>query len=91
MSELSVVSRTDNISDKKYFTAVIERCTATGFYVGSVPGFSGAYTQGRTVEELESNLKEVIEMLLEEGDVEFSSHFIGTKTIAVEDHTSIEL
>ena len=90
MSELSVVSRTDNNSDKKNYTAIIERCTATGFYVGSVPGFQGAYTQGRTVEELESNLKEVIEMLLEEGDVEFSSHFVGTKTIAVDENTFME-
>ncbi len=51
----------------KSFTAVVERCPDTGFYVGFVPGFPGAHTQGATLDELNNNLKEVIEMLLEDG------------------------
>ncbi len=49
----------------KSFTAVIEKCPDTGHYVGYVPGFPGAHSQGETMDELNKNLKEVIEMLLE--------------------------
>jgi len=48
------------------FTAVVERCPDTGLYVGYVPGFSGAHTQAETLDELQKNLSEVIEMLLED-------------------------
>ena len=50
------------------FTAVIEKCTDTGLYVGFVPGFPGAHSQGETLDELNENLKEVITMLLEDGE-----------------------
>lgn len=49
------------------FTAVIEKCSDTGLYVGYVPGFAGAHSQADTLEELNNNLREVIEMLLEDG------------------------
>ena len=51
----------------KTFTAVIEKCSETGLYVGFVPGFPGAHSQGESLDELNRNLKEVIEMLLEDG------------------------
>jgi predicted RNase H-like HicB family nuclease len=54
----------------KVFTAVIERCTETGLYVGHVPGFAGAHSQGASLDELQRNLQEVIAMLLEDGDPE---------------------
>jgi predicted RNase H-like HicB family nuclease len=50
----------------KAFTAVIERCKDTGLYVGHVPGFAGAHSQGESLGELKANLEEVIEMLLED-------------------------
>jgi predicted RNase H-like HicB family nuclease len=49
------------------FTAVIERCPQTGLYVGYVPGFPGAHSQGDSLDELNDNLREVIQMLLEDG------------------------
>jgi predicted RNase H-like HicB family nuclease len=55
----------------KSFTAIIEKCPGTGLYVGFVPGFPGAQSQGITLDELHLNLKEVVEMLLE--DKEFLS------------------
>ncbi len=67
----------------KTFTAVVERCSDTGLYVGYVPGFPGAHSQGESVEELEENLREVIEMLLEDGEPDLDSEFVGTKTITV--------
>jgi predicted RNase H-like HicB family nuclease len=50
------------------FTAVIERDSATGVDVGSVPEFAGAHSQGETLDELNRNLQEVISLLLEDGD-----------------------
>ena len=50
------------------YTAVVEHCPDTGFYVGYVPGFPGAHSQGETIEELSENLKEVIGMLLDDGE-----------------------
>jgi len=49
-------------------TAIVERCKDTGLYVGYVPGFAGAHSQGETLDELNKNLKEVTAMLLEDGD-----------------------
>ncbi len=51
----------------KEFIAVVERCPETNLYVGYVPGFPGAHSQGETLEELNENLREVIEMLLDQG------------------------
>jgi predicted RNase H-like HicB family nuclease len=65
------------------FTAVIEKCRDTGFYVGYIPGFTGAHSQGQTLDELHENLKEVIEMLLEEGEPRLETDFIGTQTVMV--------
>ncbi len=48
------------------FTAYIEFDPETKLYVGIVPGLPGAHTQGATLDELQENLKEVIELCLEE-------------------------
>ncbi len=50
------------------FSAVIERDPDTGLFVGFVPGFPGAHSQGATLDELNANLREVIAMLLEDGE-----------------------
>ena len=65
------------------YTAVIERCNDTGLYVGYIPGFPGAHSQGETLDELNANLKEVIEMLLEDGEPELEAEYIGTQTVVV--------
>ena len=67
----------------KAFTAVIERCSDTGLYVGFVPGFAGAHSQGETLDELQRNLREVIEMLMEDGEPELEAEFVGTQSITV--------
>ena len=67
----------------KVFTAVIERCSDTGLYVGYVPGFAGAHSQGASLDELQRNLHEVIGMLLEDGEPELESEFVGTQSITV--------
>jgi predicted RNase H-like HicB family nuclease len=60
------------------FTAIIERCKSTELYVGWIPGFPGAHSQGATREELQRNLEEVVAMLFEEGEPRFESEFVGT-------------
>jgi predicted RNase H-like HicB family nuclease len=66
------------------FTAVIERCPDTNLYVGYVPGFPGAHSQGETIDELNRNLAEVIEMLLEDGEPALDGEFAGIQTITVQ-------
>ena len=52
---------------RQTFTAIVEKCNETGLFVGYVPGFSGAHSQGATLGELRRNLREVIELLLTRG------------------------
>ena len=61
------------------FSVVIERCPETGLYVGSVPGFPGAHSQGETLEELRENIREVITMLFEDGEPTLESKFVGAR------------
>ncbi len=67
----------------KTYVAVIERCPDTGLYVGHVPGFPGAHAQAETLDELNRNLREVIEMLLEEGEPKLDAEFVGTQSVVV--------
>jgi predicted RNase H-like HicB family nuclease len=67
----------------KTFTAIVERDFDTNLYVGYVPGFKGAHSQGETLEELQENLREVIEMLLEDKNLSFKTEFIGTQQIVI--------
>ena len=67
----------------KTYTAIIEQCPDTGLYVGYVPGFPGAHSQAETLDELNRNLREVIEMLLEEGEPRLETDFVGTQTVTV--------
>ena len=67
----------------KSYTYVVEKCPDTGLYVGYVPGFPGAHTQGASLDELRENMKEVIEMLTEDGEPELEAEFVGTQTVKV--------
>jgi predicted RNase H-like HicB family nuclease len=67
----------------KTYTAIVERCPDTNLYVGHVPGFRGAHSQGATLDELNANLREVIELLTEEGEVNLESEFVGTQLVTV--------
>lgn len=66
------------------FSAVIEKCNDTGLFVGYIPGYPGAHSQGETIDELRVNLKEVIEMLLVDGEPHFESEFIGTQNLVLD-------
>jgi predicted RNase H-like HicB family nuclease len=65
------------------YNVVIERDPDTGLYVGHVPGWPGAHSQGATLDELQENLREVIGMLLEDGEPRLESEFVGVQTLRV--------
>jgi predicted RNase H-like HicB family nuclease len=65
------------------FTAVIERDEVTRLFVGYVPGWPGAHSQGATLDELRQSLEEVIAMLLEDGAPKLEDEFVGTQTVKV--------
>ena len=67
----------------KTFTAVVERDPTTRLLVGYVPGFPGAHSQAETLDELNLNLREVVSMLLEDGEPELEAEYVGTQTLAV--------
>ena len=67
----------------KEFTAIIEKDPETGLYVGYVPGFPGAHSQAASLDELNDNLREVIAMLLEDGDPTLDREFVGTQRVSV--------
>jgi predicted RNase H-like HicB family nuclease len=67
----------------KTYTVIVERCPQTGQFVGHVPGFPGAHSQGETLDELHENMREVIAMLLEDGEPRIESEFVGIQTVRI--------
>ena len=65
------------------FNMVVERDPDTGLYAGYVPGWPGAHTQGASLDELQTKLREVVLMLLEDGDPKLEFEFIGVQTLRV--------
>jgi predicted RNase H-like HicB family nuclease len=65
------------------YNVIVERDADTGILVGWVPGWPGAHSQGETLEEVHENLREVITMLLEDGDPKLESEFVGLQTVQV--------
>jgi len=69
----------------KTFTAYVEWDPETNLYVGTVPGIPGAHTQAGSLDELKENLKEVLELCLEErgNKSEDIPQFVGIQQIEV--------
>ncbi len=69
----------------KTFTAYIEYDSETKLYVGIIPSLRGVHSQGATLDELQHNLKEVLELCLEESEEDWSNlpQFIGIQQIEV--------
>jgi len=66
------------------FTVIVEK-DEDGFYVAEVPDLKGCYTQGKSLEEVLKNIKEVIEMCLEAEDVEpQNKEIVAVQKIEVE-------
>lgn len=69
------------------FTAYVEFDAETKLYVGTVPGLPGAHSQGVSMDELRDNLREVIELIIEEraarGETVEIEPFVGIQQIVV--------
>ncbi len=63
----------------KTFAAYVEWDPETRLYVGTIPTIPGAHSQGSTLDELQANLKEVLELCLEEydGSLDDLPRFVG--------------
>ena len=66
----------------KEFYVVIER-DEDGMYIGEVPQLKACYSQGETIDELMKNIKEVIEMCLEELEEESITEFIAVQKVVL--------
>ena len=66
---------------KKSFTVIIEK-DENGTFIAEVPDLKGCYTQGETVEDAMKNIKEVIEMCLEEQKIT-PNEFVGVQKVEV--------
>ena len=71
----------------RVFTAYIEFDPSTQLYAGTIPGLAGAHSQGATLDELQRNLQEVVELILEElearGEAPDVDPFVGIQQIVV--------
>jgi predicted RNase H-like HicB family nuclease len=65
------------------YSFVVERDPDTSLFVGYVPGWPGAHSQGASLDELHENLQEVIQLLLEDGEPQLESQFVGVHTVQV--------
>ncbi|PKB72805.1 MAG: hypothetical protein BZY75_05245 [SAR202 cluster bacterium Io17-Chloro-G7] len=66
----------------RQFYVVVEK-DEDGFYVGEVPHLRACYSQGRTLDELMENIKEVIQLCLEDEDIGEIPEFVGIHKIEI--------
>jgi predicted RNase H-like HicB family nuclease len=64
------------------FYVIIEK-DEDNYFVGEVPNLKGCYSQGRTIEELMQNMREVIKLCLED-ETEIPNEFIGVQKVSIE-------
>lgn len=68
------------------FPVVIEWDKGSEMYVATIPWLRGAHTQAKTLDELEKNVKEVVDLCVEEaianGELDFPE-FVGVHHIEV--------
>lgn len=67
-------------------TSYIERDPISGMYIATVPSIPGAHTQAKSLDELNVNLKEVVELCLEElplGERKLLPEFVGLSQVEV--------
>ena len=68
---------------KRTFTVVIEK-DADGGFIASVAELPGCHTQGETREELRANIREAIELYIEDEDLDAKlPEFVGIERFEV--------
>lgn len=64
------------------FYVIVER-DEDGLFVGEVPQLKACYSQGETIDELMSNIKEVVELCLEEQEETSPLEFVGVHKLVI--------
>jgi predicted RNase H-like HicB family nuclease len=62
---------------EKLHLPIIIEMDEDGYYIVSCPVFKGCHSYGETIDEALENIKEVIEMCLDETKVEELNKFVG--------------
>jgi len=72
------------------FYVLIEK-DEDGFFVGEVPQLRACYAQGRTIDELMTNIREVISLCLEESQVKdmVFPEFVGVQKVKLDDQVAV--
>ena len=68
---------------KREFYVLIEQ-DEDGYFVGEVPQLRGCYSQGKTLDELMNNIREVIHLCLEEQpEIDELPEFFGVQKVVI--------
>lgn len=68
---------------KKYHFPVVVETDEDGVFIVSCPTFKGCHADGKTIDEALNNLKEVIELCLEDEPTENINQFIGIREMEI--------
>ena len=68
---------------EKLHLPIIIELDEDGYYIVSCPLFKGCHTYGGTIDEALENIKEVIQVYLEETDVKEIKKFIGFRELEI--------
>ena len=70
------------MTTKREFYMIVEQ-DEDGIFIGEIPRLKACYSQGKTLDELIENIKEVIEMCLEEEELDETSEFVGVQKVTI--------
>lgn len=69
---------------KKLHLPIIIEMDEDGYYIVSCPMFKGCHSYGETIEQALENIKEAIELCLEETGIEELNKFVGFRELEVD-------
>ncbi|MGD2093039.1 MAG: type II toxin-antitoxin system HicB family antitoxin [Candidatus Aminicenantes bacterium] len=75
----------EQLVKKLHFPIMIE-IDEDGYFIVSCPVFKGCHSYGETIDEAIENIKEVIEMCLEEQEMEPVNKFVGFRELEILQH-----
>lgn len=68
---------------RKLHLPIIIEIDEDGYYIASCPQFKGCHSYGETIDEALENIREVVEMCLEETEIEYLNTFVGFRELEV--------
>jgi len=71
------------MAEEKLHLPIIIEQDEDNVYIVSCPAFKGCHSYGNTIEEAMKNLREVIEIYLEEQQIDTSNKFIGFREMEI--------